>query len=191
MIIVALLAACTAIDSIATGILLLGTPLPAALSGVAAAALHVTAALLLAGSPRAPSSRRLLCMAGALAVPFAGLGVAAVVLLTRGRGSAAMERRLEARGREALTVVAMRRLGGALSTCDALVCGDEEERSAALSALARRADPEAMALLRWAAAGRDPDLALSAALTLDEISERAERRLIGRSGTAEVRHAAQ
>ena len=190
MIVVALLAACTAIDAIATGILLLGTPVPATSPGVAATALHVIAALLLAGLSRAPSARRLLCLAAALALPFAGFGVAAAVLLTRGRGSAAMERRSRARGREALSVIATRRLGGALSTADALVCGDEDERRAALSALARRADPEAMALLRWAAAGRDPDLALSAAMTLDEINERAERRLIGRSGTARVRHAA-
>src|SRR3989442_13403417 len=116
MMVVALLAACTAIDSIATGILLFGSPLPAALSGVAAAALHATAALLLAGSPPAPSSRRLLCMAGALAVPLAGPRGAAVALLPRGRGSAAMGRPLEARGREALTVGPMRRLGAALSS---------------------------------------------------------------------------
>ena len=70
----------------------------------------------------------------------------------------------------------MRRLAGALSPCDALACGDVDERRSALSALGRREDPEAIALLRRAAAGPDPDLAMSAALVLDEIGERAERR---------------
>jgi HEAT repeat protein len=67
--------------------------------------------------------------------------------------------------------------------------GDEEQRRAALWALSRRGDPEAIALLRRAAAGRDPDLALSAALVLDEVGERAERHL-DRLDLAEVRHGA-
>jgi HEAT repeat protein len=70
----------------------------------------------------------------------------------------------------------LERLGSALSPCDALGPGDEEQRRSALSELSRRSDPEAIAVLRWATAGRDPDLALSAALVLDVIRERAERR---------------
>jgi len=84
-------------------------------------------------------------------------------------------------------MAAMKRLGGALSTCDALDGGDEEQRRAALSALSRRGDPEAIALLRRAAAGRDPDLAMSAALVLDEIGERAEGEA-DRLEPAEVRY---
>ena len=83
----------------------------------------------------------------------------------------------------------MQRLGGGLSPYDALDGGDEEQRRAALLALSRRGDPEAIALLRRAAAGRDPDLALSAALVLDEIGERAERR-VERLDSAEVRRGA-
>ena len=83
----------------------------------------------------------------------------------------------------------MQRLGGALSPCDALDCGDEEQRRAALAALSRRGDSEAIALLRRAAGGRDPDLALSAALALDEIGERAERQM-GRLDLAEVGYGA-
>ena len=58
---------------------------------------------------------------------------------------------------------------------DALERGDDEQRRAALWALSRAGGPEAIALLRRTAAGRDPDLALSAALALDEIAERSEQ----------------
>jgi len=68
-----------------------------------------------------------------------------------------------------------------------LDCGDEDQRRAALWALSRREDPEAIALLRRAASGCDPDLALSAALVLDEISERAEHR-VERLNLTEARH---
>ena len=72
---------------------------------------------------------------------------------------------------------AIQRLGDALSPRDALDCGDEEQRRAALSALSRREDLEAITLLRRATAGSDPALAVSAALILDEVGERAERRM--------------
>ena len=182
-----LVAACAAVDAIAAGILLLGTPLPPSLEVLAAAVSHGTAVLLVSGLVGARPSRRWLCVAAVLAIPFVGVAVATATLATEGRGSAALERRRKARRRPALTMAAMQRLGGALSPYDALDGGDEEQRRAALSALSRRGDPEAIGLLRRAAAGRDPDLALSAALVLDEIGERAERR-VGRLDPAEVRH---
>ena len=75
----------------------------------------------------------------------------------------------------AIALNAIPHLGDALSPSDALDCGEEEQRRAALSALSRREDPEAIALLRRAATGHDPELALSAALILDDVGERAER----------------
>jgi HEAT repeat protein len=96
-------------------------------------------------------------------------------------------RRRKARRRPPLTVAAIQHLGDALSPCEALDCGDEEQRRAALSALSGRGDPEAIMLLRRAAASRDSDLALSAALVLDEISERVERRA-DRPAPATVRY---
>jgi HEAT repeat protein len=185
----ALLAACVAIDALAAGILLLRTPLPPLLGGLAAAVAHGTAAWLLSGLAYTRPSRRWLCVAAVLAVPCVGAAVAAATFAARGRGAAAMGRRKKARQRPPLTVAAMQRLGSALSPCDALDCDDEEQRRAALSVLARRRDPEAIALLRRAAAGRDPDLALSAALVLDEIGERAERQA-DRLDAPEVRHVA-
>ena len=183
----ALLVACAAIDAVAAGLMLLGTPLPPSVQGLAVAVLHGAAVLLLSRVSRARPSRRWLCVTAVLAVPFVGAAVAAAILFTRGRGSAALGRRSRARRRPALTMAEMQRLGDALSPCDALGCGDEERRRAALSALSRRRDPEAIAVLRWAAAGRDPDLALSAALVLDEIGERAERQ-VDRLDVAEVRY---
>ena len=186
---VALVAACAAIDAVAAGMLLLGTTLPPLLEGLAAAVSHGTVVLLLNGLAGARPSRRWLCVAAVLAVPCVGAAVAAAVLCTNGRGSAAMARRRKARRRPSLTMAEMQRLGEALSPCDALGCGDEAQRRAALSALSRRSDPEAIALLLRTAAGRDPDLALSAALVLDEISEHAERQ-VGRLDPPEVRHVA-
>ena len=186
----ALVAACVAVDAVATGILLLGTPLPRSLEYLAAAVLHGTAVLLLSGLARARPSRRWLSAAAVLVVPCVGAAVATATLATRGRGAASMGRRRKARRRPALTMAAMHRLGDALSPCDALDCGDQEERRAALLALSRRRDPEAIALLRRAAAGRDPDLALSAALVMDEIGERGERaeHQANPLDRAEVRH---
>jgi len=183
------LVACAAVDAVAAGILLLGTPLPQSLEGLAAAVVHGTAVLLLSGSARARPSRRWLCIASVLAVPFAGAAVATAILVTRGRGSTARARRRRARRRPAHTMAAMRRLERALSPCDALESGDEEQRRAALATLSRRGGPDAIALLRRAAAGRDPDLALSAALTLDEIAARAERE-VDRLDRVEVRYGA-
>jgi len=181
--------ACAVVDAFAAGILLVGAPLPQSFQVLAAAALHATAVLLLSGVARGRPSRRWLCVAAVLAVPCVGAAAAAVTLVTRGRGSAAIERRRTARRRPALARAAIERLGRALSPCDALEGGDEEQRRAALLALSRRGDPEAIALLRRAAAGRDPDLALSAALALDEIGERAERQ-VERLVPAEVQHVA-
>ena len=172
----ALLVACVLVDAVAAGILVLGTPLPPLLEGFAAAVAHSAAVLLLSGIAPAQPSRRWLCVAAMLAVPFVGAAVATASYLTRGRGSFALARRRKMPRRPVLSASAIRRLRGALSPCEALQCGDEERRRAALSGLSRRADPEAIALLRRAAASEDPDLALSAALVLDDIGERAERR---------------
>lgn len=184
----ALVVACALVDALATGILLFAGA-HGQLEWISALGLHLLAVLLLAVFFTTQSSRRWLSVMAALAVPGAGFGVAAVVLATKGRGTAVMERREGARRRPPLTPEAARRLASGLSPGDALHCSDDERRRAALLALSRRADPEAMTLLRRAAAGRDPDLALSAALALDEIRERVERRGARRSGAIEIRHA--
>jgi hypothetical protein len=171
-----LLVASAAVDAVAVGILLFDTPLPPALRGPTAAICHATAIALVLALAHARSSRRWLFVAPVLAIPCVGVAVAAASYWTRGRGSFAARRRKPARRGMALTGAAIQQLGDALSPNDALDCGEEEQRRAALSALSRREDPDAIALLRRAAAGHDQDLALSAALILDDLGERAERR---------------
>jgi len=185
---VALLVACAALDAVAAGILLLGAPLAPRLEVPAAIALHATAVLLMCGLARERPSRRWLCVAAVLAVPFVGAAVAAATLVTRGRGTFAIESRRKPRRQSRLTMAEIQRLADALPLCDALDGGDEEQRRDALWALSRRRDPEAIALLRRAAASRDPDLALSAALVMDEIGEHAEHPTDPQD-RAEVQHA--
>jgi len=184
-----LVAACAAVDAVAAGMLMLGTPLPLWLEGLAAAACHGTAVLLFSCFAQTRPSRRWLCVAAVLAVPCVGAAIAAAAFVTRGRGTVTVGRRRKPRRRSALSMAAMRRLRDALSPCDALYSGNDEQRLAALSTLSRRGDREAIALLRRAAADRDPDLALAAALVLDEIGERAERQ-VERLEPREARRAA-
>ena len=181
------LLACVVVDAIAVAILLLGTPLPPAVDGAMAAVSHGTAVMLLSGLARGRSSQHWLCVGAMLAVPLIGAAVTAAVMLTRGRSSATAGHRGPAVRRPKLTLVDVRRLETGLSPCEALESGDESQRSDALRSLSQRRDPEAIALLRRTASGPDPDLALSAALALDEISEQAERRM-QRAPTVELRH---
>jgi len=104
-----------------------------------------------------------------------------VVLFARGRGEARLETRLRPRRR--LRPAAVRT--EELSPCDALLGGNDDECRAAMDALARRGDGEAIALLRFALTRLEPDRALEVALLLDEIRERAERR--GRARSAGCR----
>ena len=182
-------AACAVVDAVAAGILLVGTPLPSWLEVLVAAASHAAAVLFAFRLTHARHSRAWLSAAALAAVPCVGAAVATASFVTQGRGTIARRRR-KARRRPALPMAAIRHLADALSPFDALDSGDDEQRRAALSALSKRADREAIALLRRAAAGSDPDLALSAALVLDEIGERAERRAERRAGRRAERQSA-
>jgi hypothetical protein len=186
---IALIAA-AAIDALAAAILLGATSLPSPLAGIAAAALHGAAILLSLVPFGGGAGRRWLCFACVLTVPVVGIAIAAAGLTTPGRGPAFAWRRMRARRRRAPVRATLEHLGSALSPCDALGGGDDEQRRSALYELSRRSDPGAIAVLRWATAGRDPDLALSAALVLDGIRERAERRAAW-IGPTEARRAAR
>ena len=162
-------------DAIAAGVLLLGTPLPAAAECIVASLAHACALLFVWSLDPARASRRWLNLAVVAAIPCLGVFAVATVLSTRGRGPAVRHPRSRPREVPILTEDGARRLASALSPCDALERGDMEERLAALSTLTQRADAEAIALLRWVAAGHDPDHAVSAALALDRIGEYQER----------------
>ena len=56
-----------------------------------------------------------------------------------------------------------------LSCCEALLVADADERRAILSTLSRHPDRNAIDLLRWALASPHPDLAVEAALALEDI----------------------
>ena len=170
-----LVAASAVVDGVAMGAMLTDTAGPHVSVVLAATALHAAATLLLAGVTDASASRRHLGLAAQLVVPFAGAAVAAAANFTRGRGSVATRRRRSRRPLRPPTASVILRLGHAPPLGDELGCVDGERRRAALIGLSRRSDAEAIALLRWAASGRDPDLALASALALDEIGERAER----------------
>ena len=185
------LAACAAIDALSAGMLLLGTPLASSRGLELAAALHLVAVLMMMSAlADVRPSRRWLSITALLAIPLVGVAVAGALLATRGSGSAALARVRRGRRRPASTGAELRHLAGALSPCEALASEDEDQRREALASLGRRGDPEAIVLLRRATAGQDPDLALSAALALDEIGERAERAEPNpdRSELVEVRH---
>jgi len=177
------------LEAVVAAVLLVGPPPPEMLWSSILAVAHVTAALLLTACPGVPRCHRLLAAASMLTVPGAGVGLALVVFATKGRGSIARESFRDAPGSFSRSGLPAPARLGSRSTCDALLGDDEEARRLALTALARRADTEAIALLRWAAASHDPDLALSAALALDEIGERAERRPTGRARILEVNRA--
>lgn len=174
-----------AIDAVPAGIFLLPAAHLTPLEWLGAAVAHGSAVLLVSSLSGVRTSRLRLCVAAAIAIPLAGVAMAAAIAVTKGRGSAGVVRRARALGRRALAPTGAP--GSALPPWDALHCGDEEARRDALSLLSRRTDPEAIVLLRRTAAGRDSDLALSAALVLDEIAERVERDLC-RADHAEVRH---
>ena len=182
-----LLVTCAAVDAVAAVMLLVSTPLPLSVELLVAAIAHGVAVLLLSATSTVRASRRWLSVAALVAVPFVGVAVASALMFTSGRGSVMKRPVARARRRPAATRAALRRLGSALSPCEALECGDEDQRRAALAKLSRRHDPEAITLLNRTAASHDPDLALSAALVLDEIRERAERKW-SRPGAEEARH---
>jgi hypothetical protein len=69
------------------------------------------------------------------------------------------------------------RLAAALPSCEALSAGTVEERRAIIATLVRRADADAVALLRWALGASDPDLAVDAALALEELTASFDARL--------------
>jgi hypothetical protein len=167
------IAICVAIDWVSTAALLAGGRWPHLPMALVAVALHLwTTAMWIMMQPLSPS-RRWLCAAATLTVPGAGVAFAAVILCTRGRGTAAAWLHRTAGRSPRLSAEAARQLADGLSPCDAMTSDDDEQRRATLSRLARCSRPDDCELLHWAVGRRDPDLALYAALALDEIDARA------------------
>jgi hypothetical protein len=166
--------AATVIDLGALGVLL---QLGATPEGYAlAAALHAMALapLLAAGLPR---SQRSLAVALTLTLPMVGAPIALLALGTRGRSEISQEMIEEETQGPPLDRGEVQQMAGGLSSCESLLAASVEERRALLSSLTRRPDANAIALLRWALMAPDNDLAVEAALALEDISASFEARL--------------
>jgi hypothetical protein len=156
-------------------ILLLGA-LPHAGGFLASGLLHVTAAVAVLRLRGAEPTRRLLAAAMIFSLPLIGVAMAALVVSLRGRGNSELLTRSAPVPRAGAGAELARRLTAGGPACEALLASDAEARHAAMSSLQRDADARAITLLRWALAQPAPELALEAALALEELSARyAER----------------
>ena len=115
----------------------------------------------------------MLLLAFSLALPIVG---AVAVILALARVGRRNEDEDEARDRDG-DAQPIRTVGEALPTVEALVVAGSEERRAILWGLGRRADANAVAVLRWARKADSNELGLESALALEDLSIRFERRL--------------
>jgi len=141
-----------------------------------AAACHLAALLPIVLMRGLGSSERTLALSLVLALPLAG-PLMAVLALEHGEGDLTMDmlQAPAAAGEGAGADFA--RLAAALPSCEALTAGTPEERRAIIATLVRHGDAEAVALLRWALGASDPDLAVDAALALEEMTASFDARL--------------
>jgi hypothetical protein len=162
----------TGLDMLALAALVLGRG--AALSCFAAGALHLLA-FGAAGFPTLASrSQRALMASLTLTLPLLGAPVAMVVLATRRRGEVGQVPAREAPEPRSLTVADVRRITDGLSATEALMSGSADERSATVGMLTRHPDAASIALLRRAVAAGDADLAVEAALALEDLGAQLE-----------------
>jgi hypothetical protein len=151
---------------------------PVHAAALMAGSLHLAAVLPILLWRSLARSERVLGAAFTLAIPVAGAPLAAIALGTTGRGEVIeADPDAEPAEVEPLRAEELRRLGEALPCCEALLAGGIEVRRAIIATLTRRADADAVALLRWALGAADPDLAVEAALALEEMTASFETRL--------------
>jgi hypothetical protein len=164
-----------AAGAIAIGALLLLGAQPHAWALLPSGVLHVTAAVVVLRLPGSDPTRRLLAAAMMFTLPLIGIAMAVLVLRLRGRGGGELLARHEPVQRSGSGAELARRLTAGGPTCESLLA-DAETRRAAMASLQRDADARAITLLRWALAQPNADLALDAALALEDLSARyAER----------------
>ena len=162
----------TGLDAFALWALVSWRSHPSVLPIVAAS--HVLA-VVVAGLPvGAPGSQRAFMAAFTLALPLIGTGVAVLTIKTRGRGTIVQnaDAKVDDAELKLPTLADIHRLTHALPACEALLSGTPDERSATVSMLARYPDAPAIALLRRAVARGESDVAVEAALTLEDLGAR-------------------
>ncbi|HEU4734644.1 MAG TPA: hypothetical protein VFT22_42425 [Kofleriaceae bacterium] len=161
------IAAAAALDLAA---LLLLVAQPHAWMVLPSGALHATAAVAMLRLRGDEPTRRLLAAAMMFTLPLVGVALAVFVVRLRGRGGDELLIRQRPPRRSESGVELARRLTAGGSLCEALLAGDREARLVAVARLRCEANGRAIALLRGSLSQRDPDLALDAALALEELA---------------------
>ncbi|HEX7838990.1 MAG TPA: hypothetical protein VF469_16040 [Kofleriaceae bacterium] len=180
----AAIAAAGAID--AAAILLLAA-WPHAWALLVSGLLHASAAARVLRLPGVARTRRQLAAAMAFSLPVFGVAMAALVVSMRGQGGDDLLAGHRPVRRSGSGVELAQRLTTGAPACQLLLAADAETRRIAITALQRDADARAIALLRWSLAQPDPDLALEAALALEELSVRYTERSAQACAEAERR----
>ena len=157
----------TCLDGLALVALVLGRG--GASAWIAPAALHLLAVAAAGLGTQASRSQRALMAALSLTLPVLGGPVAMVALCTRRRGEVGEVPAREAPDARPLTVADVHRLVDGLSASESLMSGSPDEKTATVAMLTRHPDAEAIALLRRAVASGDADLAVEAALALEDL----------------------
>jgi hypothetical protein len=171
----ATIAMAAGIDAVALLVLVVGHGRPAAY--LVAALLHLGAMVPLLAVPGLRGSRRWLVLALGLTLPLVGAPVAALALDTVGQSALDVPMPDDDVEEPLLDAANVRQVAQAPTACEALLGAEAEQRRAMLSALSRRGDRSAVALLRWALTCDDAELAVEAALALEEMSTLFEDRL--------------
>ncbi len=139
-------------------------------AAVVAAALHLAALLPFAVRSGLTTSERQLGAAFVFGLPVVGAPLAALAVLTVGQSELLDRPDDDPVLGDGPRADELRRMGEALPCCEALLSGQADERRAIIATLTRRADADAVALLRWALGAPDPELAVDAALALEEMA---------------------
>jgi len=144
---------------------------------ILAVVMQVVAGILLAWI--AAPDRRAMIVVVAVLVPVVGPIASLYIDRERGRGGAELlaDPVVLTSSRAMSGAEIAERLVGALPPCEALVSGDADARRATITQLSRRAGSEDIAILRWARNQRDADVAVEAALALNELEQRFEQDL--------------
>jgi len=141
-----------------------------------AGGLHVVGLLPIALRRALGPSEKTLALSFGFALPVVGAALAALAL-EPGDGELAADLASAPSAVGEAVGGDFGRLAAALPSCEALMAGSVEERRAIIATLVRHGDADAVALLRWALGASDPDLAVDAALALEEMTASFDARL--------------
>lgn len=137
--------------------------------------LYAPSVAVLFALPRS-SSRRLLAVALAFAVPIAGPLMALLVARVQGGTLKAEEPAAEAAAPPLMGPDEAESIGVLPPLLERLLSSDPPERLSALVVLSQKGDAEAVEMLRWTLENGSPEAVLDAALVLEELELEWERR---------------